>query len=113
MPAALLTLGLIVLYGVFAATPEQLQTLRGDVLSALGYGANWRFLLSGQSYAQLFSSPSPVEHFWSLAIEEQFYFVFPLVAVGRARGDPGLTPRVGRHAGRARDRLRAPDPCPS
>jgi len=82
MPAALLTLGLIVLYGVFAATPEQLQNLRADVLAALGYGANWRFLFSGQSYAQLFSSPSPVEHFWSLAIEEQFYLVFPLIAVG-------------------------------
>ena len=82
MPAAFLTLGLIVLYGALAATPEQVQALRGDVLGALGYVANWHFLFSGQSYAQLFSSPSPVEHFWSLAIEEQFYFVFPLLAVG-------------------------------
>jgi peptidoglycan/LPS O-acetylase OafA/YrhL len=82
MPAALLTLGLIVLYGAFAATPTQVQALRGDVLGAVGYVANWHFLFSGQSYAQLFSSPSPVEHFWSLAIEEQFYFVFPLIAVG-------------------------------
>jgi peptidoglycan/LPS O-acetylase OafA/YrhL len=82
MPAALLTLGLIVLYGAFLATPAQVQALRGDVLAALGYVANWHFLFSGQSYGQLFSSPSPVEHFWSLAIEEQFYFVFPLLAVG-------------------------------
>jgi peptidoglycan/LPS O-acetylase OafA/YrhL len=82
IPAAFLTLGLIVLYGEFAATPEQLQALRGDVLATIGYVANWHFLFSGQSYAQLFSSPSPVEHFWSLAIEEQFYFVLPLLAVG-------------------------------
>jgi peptidoglycan/LPS O-acetylase OafA/YrhL len=70
------------LYGEFAATPEQLQALRGDVLATLGYVANWHLLFSGRSYAQLFSSPSPVEPFWSLAIEEQFYFVFPLLAVG-------------------------------
>ena len=82
MPAAVVALGFVVLYGFFAATPEQLETLRGDVLGALGYAANWRFLLSGQSYAQLFSDPSPVEHFWSLAIEEQFYLVYPLVVGG-------------------------------
>ncbi len=41
--------------------------------------ANWRFIVSGQSYARLFAAPSPVLHFWSLAIEEQFYLVFPVV----------------------------------
>src|SRR5262249_28187326 len=82
MPAALLTLGLIVLYGVFAATPEQLQNLRADVLAALGYGANWRFLFFGPSFSPLFSSPSPVRHFLRLPVEEQFYLVFPLIAVG-------------------------------
>jgi peptidoglycan/LPS O-acetylase OafA/YrhL len=95
MPAALLTLGLIVLYGTFAATPTQVQALRGDVLSALGYAANWHFLFSGQSYAQLFSSPSPVEHFWSLAIEEQFYFVFPLLAVGVLAASRGSRRALG------------------
>jgi peptidoglycan/LPS O-acetylase OafA/YrhL len=82
MPAALLALGFVVLYGVFAATPEQLQSLRADALAALGYVANWRFLLSGQSYAELFADPSPVEHFWSLAIEEQFYLLYPLAVGG-------------------------------
>lgn len=82
MPAALLALGFVVLYGAFAATAEQVASLRGHVLAALGYVANWHFLFSGQSYAQLFADPSPVEHFWSLAIEEQFYLVYPLLVGG-------------------------------
>ncbi|HEV3495702.1 MAG TPA: acyltransferase, partial [Actinomycetes bacterium] len=58
------------------------RSLRGDVLAALAHGANWRFLFDDRSYGELFSSPSPVLHFWSLAIEEQFYWVFPLLAAG-------------------------------
>jgi peptidoglycan/LPS O-acetylase OafA/YrhL len=81
MPAALAGLAVIVAFGVVAADADQLRELRGDVLAALAYVANWRFIFSGQSYADLFAAPSPVLHFWSLAIEEQFYFVFPLLAV--------------------------------
>jgi peptidoglycan/LPS O-acetylase OafA/YrhL len=79
LPASLLTLLLIV---VMAATvlPEARPGLTGDVLSALLYVANWHFLFEGSSYADLFSLPSPVLHFWSLAIEEQFYLLFPLAA---------------------------------
>lgn len=56
------------------------RSLRSDVLAALAHVANWRFLLDDRSYGELFASPSPVLHFWSLAIEEQFYWVFPLLA---------------------------------
>jgi peptidoglycan/LPS O-acetylase OafA/YrhL len=56
------------------------ERLRGDLLATIGYGANWRFATAGTTYAQLFeSTPSPLLHFWSLAIEEQFYVVFPLL----------------------------------
>ncbi len=82
MPAALATLGLAVLFGATVADPGQLRDLRGDVLAALAYVANWRFILDDQSYADLFAGPSPVLHFWSLAIEEQFYMLFPLVTAG-------------------------------
>ena len=80
MPAAIACLLLVALYGWLFASPEQLRNLRGDLLAALGYVANWRFLFAKLSYADLFSAPSPVQHFWSLAIEEQFYVVYPLVA---------------------------------
>ncbi len=79
LPAAAVALAGVLVFGATIATADQLRTLRGDVLSTIGYAANWRFYFSGQSYAQLFSAPSPVLHFWSLAIEEQFYVVFPLV----------------------------------
>jgi peptidoglycan/LPS O-acetylase OafA/YrhL len=82
MPASLVALAGIVLYGLLVADQAQLNDLRGDVLAALAYVANWRFIFQDQSYADLFTSPSPVQHFWSLAIEEQFYFVFPVLASG-------------------------------
>ncbi|MEZ5142015.1 MAG: acyltransferase family protein [Acidimicrobiales bacterium] len=80
MPAAMAALALATLYGLIAADAIQKRNLAGDVISSLAYVANWRFVLSGQSYAQLFAAPSPVQHFWSLAIEEQFYLFYPLVA---------------------------------
>jgi peptidoglycan/LPS O-acetylase OafA/YrhL len=82
LPAALVTLFGVTAFAATVATPDQLRVLRGDMFAALGYVANWRFYLSGQSYADLFRAPSPVLHFWSLAIEEQFYVIFPLVVVG-------------------------------
>jgi peptidoglycan/LPS O-acetylase OafA/YrhL len=91
MPAALLALAGIVVFGAFVADADQLRDLRADVVSALGYAANWRFIFSGQTYADLFAAPSPVQHFWSLAIEEQFYLCFPVMVlvalrVGARRG---------------------------
>jgi len=79
LPAATLALAGVLLYGATIASADQLRYLRVDVLATLGYVANWRFYLSGQTYARLFASPSPVLHFWSLAIEEQFYLLFPLL----------------------------------
>src|SRR5690606_24038290 len=54
--------------------------LRSDVLAALGYVTNWHLVLSDQSYFQSWERPSLVRHLWSLAIEEQFYLVWGLVA---------------------------------
>jgi peptidoglycan/LPS O-acetylase OafA/YrhL len=77
----------------FAASGQPLK-LRGDLLAALFYGANWRFLASHQSYADLFlGGPSPVLHYWSLAIEEQFYLAYPVVI-----GVAAMVGRRVRHA---------------
>ena len=78
LPALFLVMvGIIVYAGVFAA-PGELGRIRGDSYASLGYVANWRFIFSGQSYFDQFSQPSPLRHMWSLAIEEQFYLVWPL-----------------------------------
>ena len=93
MPAALAGLLLACLYGVLYGSPEQLARLRVDVLAGLAYVANWRFVLAHKRYADLFAAPSPLQHYWSLAIEEQFYVVYPLlVAVAlRVGGRRALT----------------------
>ncbi len=80
LPAALVTVAAVAVLTPALGTGAQQRNLLGDVAGALGYAANWRFVLSGQSYAALFDAPSPLVHFWSLAIEEQFYLVFPLLA---------------------------------
>jgi peptidoglycan/LPS O-acetylase OafA/YrhL len=85
LPAALLTLLLVVVLSISSSEQTLLENLRGDVTAALAYVANWRFILNGDLYGAGFEQPSPVLHFWSLAIEEQFYIVVALVAVLLAR----------------------------
>ncbi|MCP5130078.1 MAG: acyltransferase [Pseudomonadales bacterium] len=88
LPAALVSLALVALIWWQLGTAEQLANLRWDLLAALAYVANWRFYFDGTSYGELFSAPSPVQHFWSLAIEEQYYLLFPpaLIALMKAGG---------------------------
>jgi peptidoglycan/LPS O-acetylase OafA/YrhL len=89
LPALLLVLVAVAAYAEWSARSDTLDALRGDMLSTLFYGANWRFIASGQSYFDLFTEASPLRHAWSLAIEEQFYLVWPfvtLVCLRLARG---------------------------
>ena len=91
LPALFLLLAGVALYAAVVAAPEELHRIRGDAWATLAYVANWRFIVSGFDYFALFTAPSPLNHTWSLAIEEQFYVLWPLVmvavlAVGRARG---------------------------
>ena len=53
--------------------------LRSDTLAALGYVTNWYLIVDQQSYFELVGRPPLLQHLWSLAIEEQFYLVWPLV----------------------------------
>ena len=77
LPAALVSIAAVAVWLHFQ--PEFVQAARrGDVLGALGNVANWRLIATGQSYFEGFATVSPLRHFWSLAIEEQFYLVWPL-----------------------------------
>jgi peptidoglycan/LPS O-acetylase OafA/YrhL len=80
-PALLSLMPAIALYCRYVAKPGELAGLRSEALATLGYVANWRAIFAHKSYWELFTSPSPLEHTWSLAIEEQFYVVWPLVVM--------------------------------
>ncbi len=81
LPALLVVLVAVAL-GSRAWLPAwRLTSIRDDAFGALAYVANWRFVVSGQSYFSQGVGPSPLRHTWSLAIEEQFYVVWPLVVV--------------------------------
>lgn len=81
LPAALICIGLSSVLVWTAARSTWSSSFRADGLWTLAYAANWRLIASGQAYESAFSSPSPVQHFWSLAIEEQVYLLIPLILV--------------------------------
>ncbi|MFE9767883.1 acyltransferase family protein [Streptomyces sp. NPDC005808] len=59
----------------------RLAEYASDALSSAFYAVNFRLAISGTDYLQQGSPPSPFQHFWSLAVEEQFYLVWPLLLV--------------------------------
>ena len=71
---------LLTLLAVWCAIWERdrLGMLRGDTLGGFFYGANWFQIWTGSSYTSSFAF-APLRHLWSLAVEEQFYIVWPLV----------------------------------
>jgi peptidoglycan/LPS O-acetylase OafA/YrhL len=81
LPASLLCLlGIAVLAAAGAVAVR--SDLRTGVLAAVFQAANWEQLLGHHSYADLFLAPSPIDHFWSLAVEEQFYWLWPVAIAG-------------------------------
>lgn len=68
-----------ILAAIFA--PDAAAALRRDIPAALVYATNWVYVVADQSYFELTGRPPLLQHLWSLAVEEQFYLIWPAVAV--------------------------------
>ncbi len=99
LPALLLLLVGVAAYAVAFRSTIDVGALRSDAVSTLLYVANWHFIVSNQGYFIQAAAPSPLLHTWSLAVEEQYYLIWPLVALFVVRrwgiGKLAVTAAVG------------------
>jgi peptidoglycan/LPS O-acetylase OafA/YrhL len=79
LPALFLVVALTSIFVWLIAARGTYPAYEGDAFGSLFYVANWHFIAEGSNYFAVAGAPSPLTHTWSLAIEEQFYVVWPLV----------------------------------
>lgn len=100
LPASILVIAATLLCALMLFAGPRLSETGTDALWAALFSANWRFLLQGSDYFQADGPVSPLRHYWSLAVEEQFYFVWPwillaaLVWMGRRGKSSSLSLRL-------------------
>ena len=103
LPAAGLVLVVTAVGSWLLTSRVQWQQIGGDIVGAAVYVVNWVFASRSVDYLAEDVEPSPVLHYWSLAVEEQFYLIWPVVIIvllwvlrrraHRAAGPQGLPPR--------------------
>ncbi|MFJ3957204.1 acyltransferase family protein [Arthrobacter sp. NPDC090010] len=82
VPSATAVLLFSVAFTFVFSTRQRAVSVSWDAFWAFVFGANWNFAAAGTDYFQQGSSVSPLQHYWSLSVEEQFYFVWPWLLLG-------------------------------
>ena len=82
LPAAVLVLLVTVCASFALLGTERFRSVAGDAVLSFLFVGNWHFARQGVDYFQESLPPSPLQHYWSLAVEEQFYLVWPWLLLG-------------------------------
>lgn len=92
LPAAALVLVATSVAATILLPPLQARSVLADAIASALYVGNYRFAAEGTDYLAAEAAPSPLQHYWSLGVEEQFYLLWPALIVGIA----WLLTRTGR-----------------
>ena len=84
LPAGVLVLAVTAVASYVFLPPLQIGEVLGDAIASALYVGNYRLAIRGTDYLAAGSPPSTFQHFWSLGVEEQFYFVWPALMIGMA-----------------------------
>jgi peptidoglycan/LPS O-acetylase OafA/YrhL len=98
LPLAFIVLAAVTALSAWMLTPLENERVARDVVASAAYVVNWRFAGQAVDYFEADGLASPLQHFWSLAVEEQFYLLWPALLVG-------LTGRARRRGGDVRRAL--------
>jgi peptidoglycan/LPS O-acetylase OafA/YrhL len=84
LPAAAVVLVATAGAAVLLLPPLQARGVLGDAIANALYVGNYRFAVAGTDYLSADAPPSPLQHYWSLGVEEQFYLVWPALMIAVA-----------------------------
>ena len=104
LPAAVTVLVTTCAASAVLLPPLQARSVIGDGIASALYVGNYRFAIQGTDYLAADAPPSPMQHYWSLGVEEQFYLLWPALIIGTA----WLLARVASRTGRTATRSVAP-----
>ena len=96
MPAAAVTIAVTTALGFLILSPTRAQATLGDGLFASIFLANWRFAAGGTDYFASDMGTSPLQHFWTLSVEEQFYLVWPWMLIATLAIAAAAASRAGK-----------------